>query len=268
MLKSPIFRLLSLTSLVLALGCGGLSYLRWLGSKQTYTVAPHPWMEKPHWLLARLAPEDCSQIALENLLELDNSWWIWIDVQPQGDQLEMVCPMSNIFELSTKIRRGPKLQRVLPMLAKRGVIFNMRTIDTSVTTPLLNLLQAWDKKSDVGIASTSQAFLRDLRKKRPDWLFAGDASTWTKLKFFASFGVEATVDLWPDFFVASLNDEDPNYFTKTTAEEIAHRKKVVVLELDDHTTIDASWKPSIRGILTTRPKNFSADTFFVKTGAE
>ena len=266
--KSPLFRLVSLTLLVLVLGLVGLGFLRWLGSQQTYTVAPHPWMQKRTWLLARMSPEDCSQVALQQLLELDEKWTIWLDVQPFGESLEVVCPTSRIFELSSEIKRGPKLERVIPLLQKRGVVFNVRTIDTSVTSPFLQLVQAWDKKSDVGIASSSQSFLRDMRKKRPDWLFAGDASTWTKLQFFSSFGVESALDLWQDFFVASSRSDEPNFLTGPAAKEIALRKKVLILELEEQKAIGASWQPLIRGVLTTRPKNFSADTFFIKTGAE
>jgi len=270
MQKSPFLRLLSVTSLVLVMGLITLQLLRWLGSEQQYLPAPHPWMTRTPWLVARMTPEDCSQMALEQLLEIDQRWLIWIDIQPNhAQEFEVVCPDSHIFEVRSAAKIGPRLERILPMLKNRGVIFNIRAVDISVTRPFLQLIEHWsEKKVDIGIASSSQALLRDLRKARPDWLFAADASAWTKLKFFATFGIEAAVELWPDFFIASLDKDEPNFFGAIAAKEITHRKKVLLLEMNDDDKIDPSWKESVQGVLTNRPKTFSPDTFFKKTGAE
>lgn len=269
MKKAPFFRLVSVIGLVAFMAVIFLMFLRYLGSQAAYAPPPHPWMDRAHWLAARLAPEDCSQIALEQLLELGDQWFVWVDVQPdQTRQFQLVCPEKKIFEIRAPVAKGPTLTRVLPLLKKHGVIFNLRTTDQTETNAFLKLLDGWDDKKDVGLASPSQSIIRDLRKQRPQWMFAADAATWTKLKFFAAFGIETTVDLWPDFFVASQDPDEPSGFTKRTAAEIDRRGKIVMLELNDDDKIDPSWKEHIRGILTTRPKNFSADTFFKKIGAK
>lgn len=272
MLKSPLFRLLSVTIAVLAAAMVLLSLIRWMGAQETYMAPPHPWMTRGPWLIARLAPEDCSQMALEQLLELDESWLIWVDVQSNPTQgFDVVCPLNEIFETRSETKRGPHLEHVLPLLKKRGVILNVRSSNPSIETPFLKTLDEWDdKKTDIGIAGVSQSVLRDLRKQRPQWLFASDASTWTKLKFFAMFGIPSVVEVWPDFFVASLNPDDPNFYDAATAKEISRRKKVMVLNIGDAdpNAIRTSIKENVRGILTTRPKNFQPDTFFKKTGAE
>ena len=49
---------------------------------------------------------------------------------------------------------------------------------------------------------------------------------------FATMGIETAADLWPDFFVASGDSTDPNFFSLSGAKEILRRKKVIVLEWD------------------------------------
>lgn len=266
--KSPFFRLVSVTVLVVGIVLISLMFLRYVGSEQRFAPTPHPWMDKKHWLVARLSPQDCSQMALEQMLELGPEWMIWVDVQPD-DQLELhtVCPESKLFEVKSPAKRGPKLTQILPLIKDRDVIFNLRATDVSAGTPFLKLLDGWQDQKHIGIASASQGLLRDLRKKRAEWLFAADASTWTKLKFFEAFGIEAAVDLWPDFFVASQDNNEPNFFDHKAAHEIDRRKKVLLLELNND-DVDPSVREELRGVLTTRPKNFSADTFFKKIGAE
>ena len=266
--KSPLFRLVSVTVLVVAIVVIILMFLRFVGSEQQFAPTPHPWMDKKHWLLARLSPKDCSQVALEQMLELGPEWMIWIDVQPTEQlELNMVCPEKHLFEIKSPAKQGPKLAQVLPLLKNRDVIFNLRATDVSAGTPFLKLFDDLKDQKHIGVASASQGLLRDLRKKRAEWLFAADASTWTKLKFFGAFGVQTAIELWPDFFVASQEAAEPNAYDQTAAIEINRRKKVLLLELDSD-DVDPMWREQLRGILTTRPKNFSADTFFKKTGAE
>lgn len=266
--KSPFFRLVSVTAIVLGIVMISLMFLRYVGSEQQFAPTPHPWMQKKHWLIARLSPEDCSQMALEQLLELGSEWMIWIDVQPDADlAFSVVCPEKQLFEVRSPASKGPKLTQILPLLKSRDVIFNLRATDISASTPFLKLFDHWEDQKRIGVASASQGLIRDLRKKRAEWLFAADASTWTKLKFAEAFGLETAVDLWADFFVASPDSNEPNFYDQKAAREIARRKKILVLELNDD-NVDPLWREHLGGILTTRPKNFSADTFFKKIGAE
>ena len=264
--RHPLLRLVVLTIFVLTATAVASQAMRWFGAQQQYAPALHPFMDGHPWRVARLDPAHCDEAGIDNLMSLKD-WVLWIDVQPSGaDEFKIVCPAEPL-ELGPSAT-GPPLQAVVERLAAKHVIFNVRAIDASAADKFLNSLAGFsDKKSDVGIASPSQSFLRTLRKRRPDWLYAADSSTWAKLKMFSTMGIETAADLWPDFFVASFDSSAPNFFSLAGAKEILRRKKVVLLEWDGVTPIPEPWKENLQGILTYRPKKVSVDTFFSEKGA-
>ena len=167
MLNHPLFRLLSLTLFVLAVGAFAVtSFIRWMGSQQQFAVNDHPWMKETPWRVARLAPDRCNQAGLDELLHLGDDWLIWIDLQPNRDHaFHIVCP-TKPFELS-EAPIGPGLEDVVDRLITKRVIFNVRALDVGAVDRFLNDLKGFtDKKRDVGIASPSQSILRTLRKRR------------------------------------------------------------------------------------------------------
>jgi hypothetical protein len=224
----------------------------------------HPWMERATWEIART--DDCSAGGLGSLLNLDKNWLIWIDLElDEQKQFHWVCPKSNLFDLKKSDTHGPSLSEIIPQVAGRDVIFNVRALDTQSADAIVDALGK--RTNDIGIASPSQNFLKELRKKRPLWLYASDFSTWGKLKLYSMLGIETAVDLWPDFFVGSFASGGMNQITERAAKEIFRRKKILILESDD-VAVPREIKPYLRGILTTRPKSFSHDTFFGEMGAK
>lgn len=266
--RYPLLRLLGLSLIVLALGAGASLMLRWMGAQQQFLAVDHPWMKEAAWRVARLAPDHCDAAGLDDLLALDANWVVWIDLQPTAENgFKIVCP-AKPFEMGPA-SDGPLLKAIVEKLAAKPVIFNVRALDPGSAGRFLDELTGFtDKKRDVGIASPSQSLLRTLRKRRPDWLYAADASTWAKLKIFSTIGIESAADLWPDFFVASSEKQDPGFFSLAAAKEISRRKKVILLEWDGTTPIPEPWKENLRGILTYRPKKFSPDIFFPEKGAK
>lgn len=147
-------------------------------------------------------------------------------------------------------------------MKNRAVILNVHAKDNIHTDEFLEILKAWaPEKTDIGIGSGSQAWARDIRKKHPEWVYVADASSWGRLKFFASLGIETAIELWPDVFVADLNPDDPNFYTGATTYELKRRGKIVLLDWDGQKPAAPEWKKTLRGILTKRPKNPAIDTF-------
>ncbi len=266
----PYIRLFILIFFVSVLGVMALQFIRRMGSNETTSISNNPLMQRRFWIVARLPAHQCSQAGLQDLLTLDETWLIWLDLQPDTHhELHVVCPASELFALDPSLPSGPALSEVLQELKNRSVIFNLRALDRTFSDSFLKTIRDWaGTKTDIGVASPSQNLIRDLRKREPDWLFASDSSTWSKLKLFSAFGIESTVDLWPDFFVASANSAGANSFTLKSAREIQERQKILLLQLDDDFNFPADWKPFVRGVLTTRPKKFPADTFFREMGAK
>jgi hypothetical protein len=270
--QHPLLRLLSLTAIAIVMALTAMMGLRWLGSQEKFSPSRHPWMNGSPWRLARLAPTPCDQGALGELLRLDEAWKIWLDVRqnPMHDWT-IVCP-EHPFALDGAGRQPEKplrLKDVLGQLRNRGVIFNVMALDMPAANSFLQTIESWaGKREDIGIASPVQSLLRELRKKRPEWLFAADSSTWTKLKMYSGFGIETAVDLWPDFFIASDDPAAPNFFSIPAANEIARRNKALLLEWNGISEIPPPEKERLQGILTTRPKNFPVDAIFTKMGAK
>jgi hypothetical protein len=267
--RNPLFRLFGVTLMVLFMGTGVLSILRWMGTQNPGFAGHHAWMQKPFWKIAQLEPTNCTDAGVKELLTLDPSWMIWIDVSlDHNNQWHLICPAKTLFSVQMATDTQPLLAPLLPLLAARAIIFNVHALDSSYGAGFIRTLGDWtDKKVDIGIATASQSLVRDLRKKQPEWLFAADGATWSKLKLFTAFHMESVADLWADFYVASFEEDAPNSFSLETAREIMRRKKVLILEWNE-SPISPEMKNVVRGVLTKRPKSFSDDTFFKTSVAQ
>jgi hypothetical protein len=242
-----------------------IALLRFTGMQKIPPISTHPWAQMKPWKVVRLTSDTCDVKGLKNLISTNPKAFIWLDVRRSATQWEIVCPEKTLYEIVKEQPSSFTLEQALPLVKNQGVIFNGRVREPLSSGEFLRILTEWaPDKTDIGIASASQGWLHDLRKKRPQWMFAADVATWTKLKLFSMIGAEPALELGADFFVTSLSPNDPNAFTAASAKEIARRKKPLLLEWDGEGEPSAEWSPSVHGILTKRPKNSSIDTFLQK----
>jgi hypothetical protein len=263
--KHPVLRLFVISTLVMVFGVIGLTVLRHIGAQSRSANSTHPWMSLKTWKVIRLDDAHCDTGGFKKMVEENRDAFIWVDLRLTDVTWQMICPQKKLFELDKNAPLGPSLEDALSYVKNRAVIFNVHAKDSLHTDEFLKIIKDWaPEKNDLGMASGSQAWLRDIRRKHPEWVYVADISSWGKLKLFASFGIETAIDLWPDIFVASLNQDEPNQFTGPTGLELARRQKVLLLDWDGDTPSAPEWKPTLRGILTKRPKNPAIDTFLQK----
>ena len=272
--KHPVLRLVAITALVLVFGALLTSVLNSIGQQAPSAAPTHAWMNVKTWKIIRLDEKHCETHAFRTLLEENPDAFVWVDLRRTDVTWQTICPDKRLFELDREAPLGPTLDDVLLISKKRAVIFNVHIKDSHFTAEFLKIItDAWPGKTDLAMASPSQAWLRDIRKKHPEWMYVADVASWGKLKFMDSIRLPTIVELWPDIFVASLNPEEPNTFTLSTATEIVRRKKVLLVDWDGETPADPEWDQRsmiggtnvrLRGILTKRPKNPAIDTFLQK----
>jgi glycerophosphoryl diester phosphodiesterase len=203
--------------------------------------------------------------ALEHAAAIDNDLLLWIDVRPSNEgtlfvfndrdlasttngqgwlsmtsdsvirQLDAGFQFKNQkgeFEFRGRGLRIPTLVEVLAKFPNRKFILNIHDYQNGLDAAFVSAIEKSQAAQRVLFTSPEDAALRDLREKRPDWIFGTSQAEVTRLKMLSSFALESVPPLRGDIFVA----ERPEISTKTIHPQLSkemiqevHRRRMKIV---------------------------------------
>ncbi len=103
------------------------------------------------------------------------------------------------------------------------------------------MIEELDAGNRILITSAEDGILKDMREQKPEWIFGTSQAQGTRLLMFSSVGLEATIPLHGDVFVA-VTSEGPRHIqiSDTILSEVARRNmKTIAGPYDDYARVQA-----------------------------
>lgn len=280
------FSRLLIISVFTFIGLGIAGFLLRVGGLATEYAAPHhPFLELKNPIVALggdegFAPSN-SMPALTHALELGPTIVLGLDINRtldgewvvyRDDRLETLTEGSGFVELKNwadikdltlgkQLWNGQKLTilrlaDVLKAFPDRILFLNILVRYPDRMTELIRILDPENSAPlRFVIQSPFATALREIRKSRPLWLFGIDPSSIVRFMVMNSLFLETVTDLKADLFIAPLEMQNEPVFSERVVQELARRKKAILVEdLDGQSQIAPELKPSVFGVVTRRPQ--------------
>lgn len=219
----------------------------------------------------RSAPPDTLE-ALQAALNLDSSIVLGIDVNISLDGVWFAFPYqnlesktrpsevveltnwselskANLVNTSGQTFRIPTLEEILKIFSTQPLLINVLCKYPAQMNSLVQVLDPDNRSQRFLIQSPYATALREIRKRRPLWLFGMDPSSVIRFLFMNSLYLEPVTDLNADVFVAPLRIDHTMIFQPRVVAEVLRRKKRLLLETDNP-EIPEDLKPHLFGIMT------------------
>jgi hypothetical protein len=233
---SAIGRLSIITAVVLIVVFLAVAFLRAMGSRQVYQAPPHAWFAQAQWnLYSPPLPDICAKTSAS----FHKGWILDLPVQRSGDTWEVPCSPQAI-----------PLQEFLTNSQRTQFLLNIKTSDTTDLDKLVEICSHFENSGkSFAVQAVGQKVARELRKNAPQWLYASDQASLLRLHMFASLWLETSTEFWPDFVIASTNEDDGTRLSEREAKELHRRQKRILWNED------SGAKPSfpVDGIATSQP---------------
>ncbi|HVK62643.1 MAG TPA: glycerophosphodiester phosphodiesterase family protein [Bdellovibrionales bacterium] len=145
------------------------------------------------------------------------------------------------FPFRGKGLRVLRLQEVLKAFPTHSFVINFRDYKQGMDVAIEKLIEEVGAGDRVLITSTEDGILRDLREQRPQWAFGTSQAQGTRLLMFSSIGLEATIPLQGDVFMAVSSDQPRHIqINDRILNEVRRRKlKVIAGPFDNMSAIPA-----------------------------
>lgn len=209
---NAVLRLLTISLSVLIVGFVAVFAVRRLSLGQNYVPPPHPFFQMDTWKIARPTTDNPC------LTEAPSPEWILFERVGQakdGSWQSLTC-------------HSPLLQR-LGQSRHRNWLLQVNMADNHGLDELVKVLNAFDREKSFAIYAPAQQAARYLRKQGPQWAFAADAASLTRLHLFTSLWLEPALEFWPDFVLFSGDPQDGSALNEREILEITRRKKRYVV---------------------------------------
>ena len=204
--------------------------MRTIGYQNASIEPPHPWYKDQVWIIV---PWDCQQPPLEGVIPL-------LEVKPVSDKSWMVKCLQNSQELTS----------VLEHYDFKKIMFRIETPEPPAAESLNKYMARIQKPISVGAWAPVSAVGRELRRLRPDWVYALDPAAALQFHTLTQLWLEPLASLWADFWIEDAKlSPSLELKNRARAEVIRRNKKIVIL--DDNIITDLP--QDAKGILTTRP---------------
>ncbi len=192
---------------------------------------PHPWYKDQLWVVT---PWDCQSAPISGVISL-------IEIKPQTATDWVVLCKDKQQDLITTIKK----------FSLKKIMFRIHTPEAPAAQSLNEYLKKLDTPIEVGVWTTVAAVGRELRKLRPDWIFAFDSAIALQFHTLTQVFLETWASLWADFWIEDTSLSSSLRLTDRARAEIIRRNKKIIAV--DKNLSDESLPKDAKGILTTRP---------------
>lgn len=203
--------------------------LRTVGYQNPVMDPPHPWYKDQVWIIT---PWDCEDAPPAGAIAL-------LKLEPKSSSDWQVICKNGTQELSSVIQK----------FALRKIMFRLQTPEPPAAQSLSDYVSKIDAPLEVGVWAPVSAVGRDLRKIRPDWIFALDPAAALQFETLTQLYLETWASLWADFWIEDVSLSSTLQLKGRARAEIIRRNKKIIAV--DHN--EAEWPQDAKGILTTRP---------------
>lgn len=234
------------------------------------------------------APENTIE-AFDRAHRLDSNLVFWVDVRPTRDSTLVAfrerdlshstegkgwigyTPDTQVEQLDAGFKfrdekgeypfrgkglRIPKLAELLARYPERRWILNFHDYRPGMAEKVVELVENAKAGDRSLIASPEDGFLRDMREKKPMWLFGTSQAQGTRLKMLDSIGLAPVVTLLGDVFVLESAMRRPSLYevSDSIVAEIHRRKmKLIIGPVSDHEDLRSLTDRGIDGVLLAAP---------------
>lgn len=193
---------------------------------------PHPWYKDQSWIIT---PWDCDAPPVKGVIPL-------LKIAPKtATEWQVMCK-----------NKAEDLIETIKKFSLKKIMFKIESPEAPAAQSLSDYMKKTDQPLEVGVWTTVAAVGRDLRKQRPDWIFAFDSATALQFHTLNQIFLETWASLWADFWIedtvlsSSLRLKD-----RARAEILRRNKKIIAVDYDL-----TDWPKDAKGILTTRPTHW------------
>ena len=191
---------------------------------------PHPWYKDQSWIVS---PWKCESAPIPGTISL-------IEVNAKDQTNWMIECTDGPQDLATIIKKYDL----------KKIMFRIRTPEPPAATSLSKYMEQITTPLEIGVWSTVAAVGRDLRKLRPDWLFAFDSAAALQFQTLSKLFIEPVASLWADFWIEDAQLSSAFLLKDRSRAEVIRRNKKIITIDDGSTT---QWPQDAKGIMTTRP---------------
>lgn len=224
----------------------------------------HPFLgQHTHDVVAyRVRPEAGTAAAdhYEKLAKLAPQLILWIDIRPRLDGTLVVAEETTEAENPG----APLAADVIGRLPQNRMIVNFRGNRPGLVEAAAKLIDEAKASDRILIQSPEDGFLKDLREKKPLWLYGTSLAQVTQATMLASIGLEGLAPFRGDVVVMEASEREHlmDRLSDSLIQEI-HRRKlkifVVLNESDDNAEgASKAWRRDIDGLLTRHPERILA----------
>lgn len=190
-------------------------------------------------------------VDFENWPKLPKSVIVWLPVSlNQAGELQVLGSSGDAKSFAEAVGLFPDRRMILSFLENRP----------GTAPKILKEVDAAQIEERALIHSPIDGTLRELREKRPRWLFGTSLALSTRLKMMASIGLESAVPIDNDILVI---EQLPKRLSEASAEIVAeaHRRnlKVIAGPVDTADEANTLFERKVDGVMVTAPSVLSAD---------
>jgi glycerophosphoryl diester phosphodiesterase len=149
----------------------------------------------------------------------------------------------------------PSLQEFLARYPKRRMILNICDNRPGLEEKVIEVIDGQKAGDRVLLQSDQEGLLRDLREKKPEWLFGNSIVRSTQLRMLASIGLAELAPLKGDVYVTPVQQDKMDMLTEPMLHELLRRK--VPIYAGPVVNIETGKKlrgQGVQGIITSAPE--------------
>ena len=193
--------------------------------------------------------------------ETDGHGWVQFATKADLDKLDAGFRFTNDDGKSYPYRgqglKVPSLDEVLARFPDRFFVLSFQDYKEGGDDLIVNAIEKANAGDRVLIASPEDGVLKDLRKKRPKWVFGTSQAQATVMLMLSELGLEAAAGLGGDVFVGPTAQGASLFkLSEKIARELRRRKMKIVLGPAVDADQALKWKDDgIEGIVTRDPSS-------------
>ncbi len=215
-MRNPYFRLLFITANVVLWSALVIFFIRFVGNQQTYTQYKHKILNENYLYIYNSsdAGEPTKSI---NIINKNKNWIPAIDIEFRGDYWHVIQVLSKKPYNSASFG---SLETYLKNNKSDTLLINIKNKQLFKFAELESLFQ---KYPDLSIIMTSEtnAILREVRNKKPKWVFMSSHSLISRLQLMGAIFLETATQIDSDIILVNSENE----FSDRIISEIKKRKK-------------------------------------------
>ena len=229
---SAISRIGLISFFVISTVCAIIFTLRMVGYQNPVVEPPHPWYKDQAWVIV---PFDCEKAPEDGTIAL-------LKIQPVTKQDWQVECKTGLQDLAGVIQKH----------SLKKIMFKLQTPEPPAAESLHHYIEKINLDLEIGVWAAVAAVGRELRKKRPDWIFAFDSALALQFQTLNQLYLETWASLWADFWIEDTAQSSSFHLEGRARAEIIRRNKKIIAVDDGLQELPKDAK----GILTTRPTHW------------